>query len=125
MNGELYLWGSNEFNQMGINSKKKIEAEPVFIKSLQGCRVKDVALGGMHVLAIDTENNVYGWGSNKEGQLGFNERDEFIYPDIIPCLKSKNIRQISCSSYHSVCLSGIVISLCFIFKYSISILISI
>ncbi len=37
--------------------------------------ITQIATGRNHVLALDTEGNVYSWGNNKFGQLGIGQSD--------------------------------------------------
>lgn len=110
MNGEVYLWGNNELNQMGIDSNSLVIPVPTLVKGLSGVRVKSLAIGGQHSFAIDEEQKVYGWGSNHEQQLGVKDAEMIPVPQIIPCLESRNIAKIGCSNFHTVCISGLLFS---------------
>uniref|UniRef100_A0A7S4HU11 RCC1-like domain-containing protein n=1 Tax=Vannella robusta TaxID=1487602 RepID=A0A7S4HU11_9EUKA len=113
LNGELYLWGSNEYQQLGVGSKEEVEIIPKQVKALEGVRIKSVHLGGMHTIAMDKEQNIYGWGCNISGQLGLNQQTEFPSPQLIPSLQDKKISQISCSLYHTACVSDLGVAYTF------------
>ncbi len=71
-NGALWAWGSNDSGQFG-NGNKSSSATPAIIsggpwKSVHASQYSDT------VLAIDTNGQLYSWGSNTDAMLG-NGRD--------------------------------------------------
>ena len=70
-NGNLWTWGENTYGQLGngTNTNKRI---PVKIK--EETRFKKVVLpiniSEVHCLAIDEDDNLWGWGNNAWGQVG-------------------------------------------------------
>jgi len=46
-----------------------LSRSPKNVEALLGKRVKDIALGLKHVLALTDDNQIYGWGSNELGQV--------------------------------------------------------
>jgi alpha-tubulin suppressor-like RCC1 family protein len=90
----------------GRSEEVRAVARPEQVKgSLLERRVRSVHLSGVHCFAICDDFEVFGWGSNSEGQLGMNDRGEYGYPEIVSCLSSKRIVDISCSPYHTLCVS--------------------
>ena len=79
----------------------KIQRKPSLITSLK--KIKHIACGDNHVLALDANGRVYAWGSGQQNQLGRRiierlsknglEPREFGLP--------KGIQSIACGSYHS------------------------
>ncbi|KAJ6247041.1 regulator of chromosome condensation [Anaeramoeba flamelloides] len=70
--------------------------------------MKSIASGYFHFLAISNEEKprVYGWGHNKEKQLGFdNNTDKVQKPALLEPLKEQNIEQISCNCFCSFFLN--------------------
>ena len=78
----------------------------------------NIECGAYHTLAIDSNNNVYSWGSNlypqcghginpnkkgkREGEGEFEEHDRCINtPKLIICLSQYNIVNIGCGAFHS------------------------
>lgn len=62
--GEIFAWGMNDQGQLGkddMNSRVEPEKIP-FPKP-----VSSMACGLKHVVIIDSENQVYAWGSNQYG----------------------------------------------------------
>ena len=69
--GKVYGWGRNTSGELGDGSILD-RSSPVLIEggALAGKTIRMVAAGETHSLAVDTAGNVYGWGSNLNGQLG-------------------------------------------------------
>ncbi len=67
--GSLMAWGFNGDGQLGNNTIDD-SAEPVLV--LGGLpRVTEIASGAYHNLAVDANGNVWSWGYNATGQLGY------------------------------------------------------
>lgn len=56
--------------------------------------VTDVATGPDHVLVLTSLGDVWAWGNNSEGILGFGHNVPVPKPKIIPNLSDKNIKQV-------------------------------
>ena len=67
--GQLYAWGVNTHGQCGIDTKGT-EGNHSVVEGLADAKIKQVACGDVHSLALDYDGNLYIWGSNKQGQLG-------------------------------------------------------
>ncbi|KAK4323849.1 hypothetical protein Pmani_005489 [Petrolisthes manimaculis] len=68
--GQVYTWGGGMHGQLGIGELCKSE-EPVVINNLQGIMISSVACGAWHCIAQSDCGDVYVWGWNESGQLGF------------------------------------------------------
>lgn len=64
--GELNVWGTNMFGQLGLSDFGDVETRPLWIQS--GART--VVAGSYFTLFINAYGNVYGAGENDKGQLG-------------------------------------------------------
>lgn len=68
-NGELYVWGSNRYGQLGLDPSVYLSI-PHPRKISFGEKIKNVSMGLRHT-AVATENHeLYVCGSNNRGQLG-------------------------------------------------------
>merc|ERR1719272_2530818 len=47
---------------------------PARVMALKDCRVKDIACGESHCVALDLEGQAYAWGIDEMGQLGASNR---------------------------------------------------
>lgn len=71
VNGRLLVIGGNRAGQMGIgNTGAAGKSIPVPVVLPDRVRIVDVAAGGYHSLAADTDGRVWTWGSNYYGQRG-------------------------------------------------------
>ncbi|KAK3486637.1 regulator of chromosome condensation 1/beta-lactamase-inhibitor protein II [Neurospora hispaniola] len=55
--------------------------QPYEVTGLSGSKIKEIAAGDYHSLALDTEGRVYAFGDNSFGQLGFENDTEHPYVD--------------------------------------------
>lgn len=67
--GSLYMWGSNEYLQIGPYSLGTSVTTPQKVERLPP--VEKVALGGQTSAALTTDGDVYTWGNGGWGQLGY------------------------------------------------------
>lgn len=68
-NGELYVWGSNRYGQLGLDpSVFPSVSHPRKISI--GERIKNVSMGLRHTAIITENRELYVCGSNNKGQLG-------------------------------------------------------
>ena len=70
--GRVYSAGSNEKGQAGTGSAQRRYLTPQAIPGLS--QIKQVAVGALHALAVDTQGRAYSWGWNAEGQGGLGDR---------------------------------------------------
>ena len=73
--GTVVAWGSNDYGQLGNNSRAS-SSVPVAVTTtstaLQGKSVIAVSAGFEHSLALCTDGTLAAWGSNNRGELGNN-----------------------------------------------------
>lgn len=67
--GLVYAWGSNSLGQLGDETTDDSNV-PILVHTRPGLRFKQVSAGGSHSLALGTDNKIYSWGWNSNGQLG-------------------------------------------------------
>jgi alpha-tubulin suppressor-like RCC1 family protein len=103
-NGTLWAWGRGDLGQLGVGWPTAYEATPVQITGL-GANVKAVAAGATHALAITTENELYAWGNNANGQLGDGTTDSANSPIKVAEL-GNNVTAITAGNGFSAALAG-------------------
>ena len=64
--GELWVWGQNQWGQLGIGSLNSMH-KPQMIRNL---KLVDVEADRYTTYGIDTSGFVWAWGRNKNGELG-------------------------------------------------------
>ncbi|MCF7826663.1 MAG: choice-of-anchor D domain-containing protein [Candidatus Marinimicrobia bacterium] len=70
--GKLYTWGRNNEGQLGNGStdSSSVPVEVDMNGALAGKTVQAIAAGGQHALILTTDNKLFSWGRNDQGQLG-------------------------------------------------------
>ncbi len=98
--GNLYMWGENDFGQLGDNSQDD-QNKPVLIMK----NVTQVSCGYSHTGAITLDKKLYMWGNNEMGQIG--DESTFLgFSALSPILIMKNVVQVSCGSGHTGAITG-------------------
>ena len=111
-NGVLYTWGgggeSYNKGQCGQGSKKDVEnPKKVEFFTKKGLHIIKVACGGYHTIAMDENNELYGFGKGIFGQCGYGQPEDTVYPQKI-IFNDKNLNKIidiKCGGEHSLFLS--------------------
>ncbi|KAF6137614.1 hypothetical protein GIB67_036197 [Kingdonia uniflora] len=133
--GELYMWGSNKNGQLGLGKSinkpdtfhnlmrgsraslsgtgaAKIVPIPTKIDFLSGIRIKMVALGSEHSIAITDEGGALSWGAGGSGRLGHGHQSSFLgflgsasefMPRFVKQLEGIKIKTVSAGLLHSAC----------------------
>ena len=63
--GSLYMWGDNEYGELGNGTTNKL-TRPQRVAA----NVQSVELGNYHTTAVSKDGGLYTWGYNKYGELG-------------------------------------------------------
>ncbi|TVY80401.1 Protein pim1 [Lachnellula suecica] len=118
--GSVYGWGTfsggdgvigftKANTEVAMSKKKKdVQRTPVLIPELK--KIKILAAGGNHILALDDSGNTFTWGCGEQNQLGRRIVDRhraaalvpsrFQFPKVKNASKSK-IKNIACGAFHS------------------------
>lgn len=75
---DLYCWGYNFYGQIGNgeNGSGQEESAPVLVSASYSY----VSTGRNHTCAIKSDDKLYCWGWNLNGQLGSNDNNNYDYP---------------------------------------------
>ncbi|XP_048350041.1 X-linked retinitis pigmentosa GTPase regulator [Sphaerodactylus townsendi] len=110
-NGKLYMFGSNNWGQLGLGTKNTIN-KPTCVKVLKPQeKKKKVKLAAYHVgettpLICTEQGKVYAAGGNSEGQLGLDDTEErSTFHRISFFTKQHKIKQLAAGSYTSAALT--------------------
>ena len=106
--GDLWVWGANEYGQLG-NGSTTSSSTPINISDdqnldqFEGKTIEQVALGRYHSAAIDEDDNLWMWGRNNNGQLTNEiEGTHSSTPiNITAQFDNKKIEQVTLGSGHS------------------------
>ncbi|XP_067401216.1 X-linked retinitis pigmentosa GTPase regulator isoform X1 [Emydura macquarii macquarii] len=104
-NGKLYMFGSNNWGQLGLGTKNTIN-KPTCVKALKPEKVKLAACGRNHTLVYTERGHVYAAGGNSEGQLGLGDTEERSTFQLISFFTNQyKIKQLATGSYTSAALT--------------------
>lgn len=123
--GVVFAWGASACGQLGLDDNQSMprDAEgypfqptPIPVKLMTGVKIREVACGDAHTLAMTTEGKVYSWGGAGCGQLGHPNIQEMPkdadncpyqpYPRLIETFKSLTMIHIACGKAHSLSIDS-------------------
>jgi alpha-tubulin suppressor-like RCC1 family protein len=94
--GTLWLWGINNFGQLGNNAGGMFISSSSPVQTVTGgTNWKQVSLGGSHTAAIKTDGTLWLWGANTAGSLGDNSITHKSSP-VQTVAGGTNWKQVSC-----------------------------
>ncbi|NXC08196.1 RPGR regulator, partial [Orthonyx spaldingii] len=103
--GKLYMFGSNDWGQLGLGSKNTVN-KPTCVKALKPEKPKLAVCGRNHTLVYTEKGNVYAAGGNSEGQLGLGDTEERTTFHLISFFTNQHkIKQLSAGSYTSAAVT--------------------
>ncbi|WP_422658833.1 RCC1 domain-containing protein [Paenibacillus sp. EC2-1] len=75
--GQVWAWGDNEEGQLGIGYHKigRSQFSPIRVVHENGLlsQIQSISAGPYHSLALDKDGQIWGWGANWNGALGFDK----------------------------------------------------
>ncbi len=96
----VWAWGSNSFNQLG--KKLDVLHQPYAIKVDGIPKVKEIAVGWHHSVALDYNGKIWIWGSDPAFQYKEETRKHYSHPIQLDGLPK--ITKIACGSWHSLAI---------------------
>jgi alpha-tubulin suppressor-like RCC1 family protein len=102
--GTLWIWGRNNFGQLGINNTANRSTPVTTI--LGGTNWKLVSCGETHTAAIKTDGTLWTWGRNNNGQLGINNTIDRSTP-VTTILGGNNWKSSSAGGDHTVAIQSV------------------
>jgi len=119
---EVFAWGLNANGQLGLahcnRNKGRVEYPSWSIRGIYSYPL----VGAFHTLIFNRlplvsgqyqfEDRVYSWGYNKHGELGLGTKTETFRslavgsktPALIPGLHMREVEQMACGWYHTLCI---------------------
>ena len=107
---EVYCWGEGEHGALGNGSTARA-ATPVAVSTtgaLAGKTIKRIATGSDHACAVTTDDQVYCWGRNSNGELGNGSTADSNVPVAVSMpgtLAGKTIKRLSGGSYRTCAIA--------------------
>ncbi|KAK1419253.1 hypothetical protein QVD17_28417 [Tagetes erecta] len=101
---KVFSWGWGDFGRLGHgNSTDFFIPQP--IKALQGIRIRQIACGDSHCLAVTMEGEVQSWGRNQNGQLGLGTSEDSLVPQKIEAFQGINVKMVAAGAEHTVAIT--------------------
>ena len=97
--GSLYMWGYNNYGQLGNESSGNYEKSVSPIKIMEN--VAAVSLGRWRSAAITKDGSLYMWGWNRFGELGNGTTNELTRPQRV----AANVQSVELGNYHTTAVS--------------------
>lgn len=104
--GEVFTWGSNREGQLGYTSVDT-QPTPRRVSSLKA-QIVGVSAANKHTVVVSEAGEIYTWGCNKEGQLGYGTSNSAsnYSPRVVAYLKGKRLVGVSAAKYHTIVLGS-------------------
>lgn len=101
---EVYSWGWGDFGRLGHgNSSDLFTPQP--IKALHGLKIKQIACGDSHCLAVTVDGEVQSWGRNQNGQLGLGTTEDSLVPQKIQAFQGVSIKMVAAGAEHTAAVT--------------------
>ncbi|CAK7267870.1 hypothetical protein SEPCBS57363_002809 [Sporothrix epigloea] len=107
--GRVYGWGTFRASDgiLGFSRDVAVQKKPILLPEPK--KVKALAMGSNHILALDAKGKLYSWGCPEQNQLGRRcvQRDikeSALRPGGVSIKRGVHIAKIACGSYHSFAL---------------------
>jgi len=73
-NGQVYSWGKSEYTGHGSSTDVWY---PMFLDGFNGQTIAQISVGpgGYHTIALSSQGDVFTWGHNRVGQLGYSNSE--------------------------------------------------
>ncbi|KAK7247605.1 hypothetical protein RIF29_42491 [Crotalaria pallida] len=101
---EVYSWGWGDFGRLGHGDYSDLLI-PHPIRAFQGLRIKQIACGDSHCLAVTIEKEVLSWGRNQNGQLGLGTTEDAPLPQKIQTFQGVPVKMVAAGAEHSVSIT--------------------
>lgn len=102
-NGELWTFGYNYHEQLG-HTENKGTSNPNPIPKQVMTNVRSVSGGGNHTLVVKENSELWSFGYNYHGQLGFNENSSTANGS--PKMVMTNVKKVSTGYYHTLVIKS-------------------
>lgn len=104
--GRVYSWGCNAHGQLGLGDHKD-RATPSLVSYLSGERVVTVAAGHLHSFAVTEAGELYGWGYNRDYQLGLRDILDRVLPTRVGGeLEGTRVTSVAGGGFHSLAVTS-------------------
>jgi alpha-tubulin suppressor-like RCC1 family protein len=108
--GTVFAWGRGSVGQLGSGAQDDSPWPTEIGGLLRGRRIKQVAAGGEHSLALTEDGRVLAFGSSSHGQLGIGSQDSFrLLPvevvGVLAAPAGELVKSVAAGQLHSLALT--------------------
>lgn len=101
---QVFSWGWGDFGRLGHgNSSDVFTPQP--IKALQGLKIKQIACGDSHCLAVTIDGQVRSWGRNQNGQLGLGTTEDSLIPQVVQAFVGISVKMVAAGAEHTAAIT--------------------
>jgi len=86
MTSHLIDRGKGDYHRLGHGSDEHVRW-PKQVAEFKGKQIVEIACGSLHCVAVCSNNEVFTWGDNDEGQLGDGTTNAIQKPKLVTGLK--------------------------------------
>jgi alpha-tubulin suppressor-like RCC1 family protein len=97
----LWVWGSNDYGQLGTGSTLYDELEPFL---LTGTNWSQIGGGYGHTVALESNGKIWAWGDNGSGQLGIGDFIDRYSPQLLDT--ASDWSKIAVGVYHTLAIKN-------------------
>ncbi|XP_074304705.1 ultraviolet-B receptor UVR8-like [Silene latifolia] len=101
---QVYSWGWGDFGRLGHGNSSDVFI-PQPIMTLNSVKIKQIACGDSHCLAINMNGEVMSWGRNQNGQLGLNTTEDSLIPQKIQTFQGVSVKMVAAGAEHSAAVT--------------------
>ncbi|KAL8166307.1 hypothetical protein V2J09_007806 [Rumex salicifolius] len=101
---QVYSWGWGDFGRLGHGNSSDLFL-PHPIKALGGVKIRQIASGDSHCLAVTMEGQVASWGRNQNGQLGLGTTEDSLVPQKLHSFDGIPVKMVAAGAEHSAAVT--------------------
>ncbi|XP_073124189.1 ultraviolet-B receptor UVR8 [Henckelia pumila] len=101
---QVFSWGWGDFGRLGHGDSSDLFS-PQPIKALHGLKIKQIACGDSHCLAVTMEGEVRSWGRNQNGQLGLGTTEDSLLPKRIEAFEGIPVKMVAAGAEHTAAVT--------------------
>ncbi|KAI1288031.1 RCC1 domain-containing protein 1 [Halotydeus destructor] len=103
--GRVYTYGRGNKGQLGHGCVEDEVEDARLVEALDGLKIERVEAGGWHSMAVSSTGDLYAWGWNESGQLGFRKSALPLTATPLPVDAPEdnlNWKTVGCGSRHTM-----------------------
>ncbi|KAL1546320.1 ultraviolet-B receptor UVR8-like isoform X1 [Salvia divinorum] len=105
--GRVYVFGGNQFGQLGLGSHQdQCEVVPCLLDAsvLESKKAKIASSGARHNAILTEDGKIFCWGWNKYGQLGLGDAVDRNIPEEVLLKEDYKMKNVACGWWHTLLL---------------------